>query len=62
MRRGKCRSDKRKMIEEKLKAPPSQPEDGAPKILYGITFGPPVDNHRRSQKLRPPTPRTGHPS
>ena len=62
MRRGKCRSDKRKMIEEKLKAPPSQPEDGAPKIVYGITFGPPVDNHRRSQEPRPPTPRTGHPS
>src|SRR6266850_2169703 len=30
------------MIEEKSKTPPSQPEDGAPKIVYGITFGPPV--------------------
>jgi hypothetical protein len=30
MRRGKCRSDKRKMIEEKLKAPPSNTEDGPP--------------------------------
>jgi hypothetical protein len=29
-------------MEERSKAPPSQPEDGAPKIVYGIRCRPPA--------------------
>jgi hypothetical protein len=39
--------------EEKSKHPPSQSEDGAPKIVYGITPRPPAadDLHRRILEL-----------